>query len=136
MEFRWKACSKNNSSLERVDSRVKHRWSLRLMGSWPLIGSTPSGDDHGCDFIFQMSALYLPSLPIVSCSLFCSAAGISTHSKALARVFQPGPKLLKLRSRDKSLRTRNHPSCTFQCAQRPTHIIMLKPSPSSFLFFL
>ena len=33
MDFRGKACSKNNSSLERVDSRVQHRWRLRVMGS-------------------------------------------------------------------------------------------------------
>ena len=33
MDFRGKACSKNDSSLERVDSRVQHRWSLRVMGS-------------------------------------------------------------------------------------------------------
>ena len=67
-----------------------------------------------------MLAPYLPLLPILSCSLFGWATGISADSKALMRVFQPAPKLLKLRSRDKSLRTRNHPSCTFQCAQRPT----------------
>ena len=34
MDFRGKACSKNNSSLERVDSRVQHGWRLRVMGSW------------------------------------------------------------------------------------------------------
>ena len=32
--FLGKACSKNNSSLERVDSRVQHIWRLRVMGSW------------------------------------------------------------------------------------------------------
>ena len=35
MDFRGKARSKNNSSLERVDSRVQHRWRLRVMGSCP-----------------------------------------------------------------------------------------------------
>ena len=34
MDFRGKACSRNNSSLERVDSRVQHVWRLRVMGSW------------------------------------------------------------------------------------------------------
>ena len=33
MDFRGKACSKSNSSLERVDSRVQHVWRLRVMGS-------------------------------------------------------------------------------------------------------
>ena len=33
MDFRGKACSKNNSSLERVDSRVQHIWRLRVIGS-------------------------------------------------------------------------------------------------------
>ena len=28
-----KACSKNNSSLERVDSKIQHIWRLRAMGS-------------------------------------------------------------------------------------------------------
>ena len=36
MDFRAKACSKNNSSLERVDSRVQHIWRLRVIGSWVL----------------------------------------------------------------------------------------------------
>ena len=34
MYFRGKACSKNNSLLERVDSRVQHIWRLRVMASW------------------------------------------------------------------------------------------------------
>ena len=34
MDFRGKACSINNSSLKMVDSRVQHRWRLRVMGSW------------------------------------------------------------------------------------------------------
>ena len=34
MYFRGKACSKNNSLLERADSRVQHIWRLRVMGSW------------------------------------------------------------------------------------------------------
>ena len=33
IDFRGKACSKNNSSLERVDSRVQHIWRLRVIGS-------------------------------------------------------------------------------------------------------
>ena len=33
MYFRGKACSKNNSLLERVDSRVQHIWRLGVMGS-------------------------------------------------------------------------------------------------------
>ena len=32
MYFRGKDCSKNNSLLERVDSRVQHIWRLRVMG--------------------------------------------------------------------------------------------------------
>ena len=30
--FRGKACSKNNSLPERIDSRVQHIWRLRVMG--------------------------------------------------------------------------------------------------------
>ena len=33
IDFSGKACSKNNSSLERVDSRVQHIWRLRVIGS-------------------------------------------------------------------------------------------------------
>ena len=33
MSFRGKACSKNDSLLERVDSRVQHIWRLQVMGS-------------------------------------------------------------------------------------------------------
>ena len=32
--FRGKACSKNNSLLERVHSRVQYIWRLRVMVSW------------------------------------------------------------------------------------------------------
>ena len=34
MYFCRKACSKNDSLLERVDSRVQHIWRLQVMGSW------------------------------------------------------------------------------------------------------
>lgn len=32
--FCGKACSKNYSSLERIDSRVQYIWRLQVMGSW------------------------------------------------------------------------------------------------------
>ena len=37
MYFHGKDCSKNNSLLERVDSRVQHIWRLRVMGSLQFV---------------------------------------------------------------------------------------------------
>ena len=42
MYFRGKGCSKNNSLLERVDSRAQHIWRLRVMGSCFLVASVGS----------------------------------------------------------------------------------------------
>ena len=47
MYFRGKACSKNNSLLERVYSRVQHIWRLRLMApDLPHGESIDSREDH------------------------------------------------------------------------------------------
>ena len=55
MDFRRKACSKN--TLERVDSRVQHRWRLRVIGS--------------CEgLILNLHALHASHLPYVRFIVF------------------------------------------------------------------
>ena len=70
--FRWKACSKNNSLREWVDSRVQHIWRLQVTA--PALTSTPHRshiDPHSTFISAQLhqQQSYIPPPPHFHCFL-------------------------------------------------------------------